>query len=374
MFKFAKYVNKFIVLALIVITLLRILFKCLGIEGFTYVPPIDFLIKLTFTITDIYVEPLNRIFFVIQSFFPSFIKYYFPIIEFKSKAYIFEWASIIGILLIFIAGIVIEHILSTLQHFNKELIEIISESKKTKKIYPAKESTIEILTKPINSLNKSLQILIKKQQLTKIKDQNKQDDVNKLKSVYNIIIRRLDREKTELVNKNINLEKELITDNLTGLKTRGILDIRLKQEFTASKVRKTPLSVIMLDIDHFKSVNDNFGHQVGDIVLKDVAKIIINLCNINMTPSRYGGEEITIICPKYDREKAEHFANVIRKSIENNLKYDENFCTPITISAGIATFKGEENIKTADILMKNADIALYEAKDNGRNQVRVYKD
>lgn len=159
------------------------------------------------------------------------------------------------------------------------------------------------------------------------------------------------------------IEELSVTDRLTGLYNRLKLDEVFTYEITQTKRYQTPLSIILLDIDHFKQVNDTYGHQTGDLVLQEMAKILRSLGRQSDTIGRWGGEEFLIILPKTDRINAMQIGEKIRFSIENHL-------FPIigkkTASFGISEFQNGDDQNT---LVERADNALYRAKKEGRNRV-----
>lgn len=158
-----------------------------------------------------------------------------------------------------------------------------------------------------------------------------------------------------------------ITDSLTGVFTRRHYLERLREELDYTRKFSYPLSVLMLDIDHFKSFNDHYGHLVGDAILRFISKLIKdNLRQVDLL-CRYGGEEFSIILTNTDKEGAKLAAERIRQSVEDGLikVYDENL--KVTISIGVATFP--EDGRQDQMLIEMADKALYKAKQNGRNQV-----
>lgn len=349
MFKILKFVIKIIYIFIAVLIFARVFLKVNAVVAGAFNTKEKFIIDFIYNISDKLLYPVNFLLLKLQPLLPDSLGDYFPVMIFHTNYGRLEWAGIISLGAYIIIGMILEHIIHVISEYELAFINITKGSGNLLK-------------------NKKLQQL-----KAESESQNKQhENGDTLKNVYNLIIKRLDREKTELVNKNILLEKALITDTLTGLKTRKYLNERLKHEFSNSKIRKTPLSVIMLDIDHFKDVNDKFGHQIGDMVLKDVSKIVLNSCKLNIFAARYGGEEITIICPKYKTTEAQKLAETIRKTIETSLAYNNNVCSAITISAGVATFNGIETCKDPEELVDMADIALYKAKAAGRNQVQVY--
>jgi len=180
----------------------------------------------------------------------------------------------------------------------------------------------------------------------------------------------------ELKMKNKQLEELLskveymaITDALTELYNRRRMHDVLGKEFERSKRYSTPFSVVMLDIDHFKKVNDNFGHLTGDMVLKDIAKVLLNSIRDIDTAARYGGEEFVLILPNTEKNDAKNVAERIRDFIEKN-KFSVIENSPLTVSIGISGLP-DKKIETEDKLMRCADFALYQAKKNGRNRTEI---
>ena len=162
------------------------------------------------------------------------------------------------------------------------------------------------------------------------------------------------------------LEILAFVDKLTNLYNRRKVDECLYLEVEKSKRYKKTLSVIMMDIDHFKKINDTYGHQTGDIVLQKVGDIItVNTRKIDCC-GRFGGEEFLIICPETAKEGAYTLADQIRVAIEKSLFEVVNH---ITISLGVASYEGEDDTMVA--LLKRSDEALYKAKAGGRNKTIV---
>lgn len=168
--------------------------------------------------------------------------------------------------------------------------------------------------------------------------------------------------------KSVFISKTSTKDELTGLYLRDVFDVVLRQKVEETKRNDQPLSLLMMDIDDFKIVNDTYGHQLGDDVLKKIGSTIKSLVRKMDLPARYGGEEMAVIMPDANREQVFDVAERIRKEI-SQLKY-EHFS--ITISIGIGTVSRE--IKTPEKLLKTADNALYQAKDKGKNRVIINKE
>ncbi len=181
---------------------------------------------------------------------------------------------------------------------------------------------------------------------------------------------------THELSKEINKAEQLANqDGLTGIPNRRFLNWTLEEEFRRHIRSKKPLSLIMIDIDFFKSFNDHFGHLAGDDALKLCAqKMSELLCRAGDLVARFGGEEFCVVLPITDPEGANNFAEMLRVEIEN-LKIKRNDLDDweyLTISLGISTLQ-DKNIQTISQLLQSADKALYQAKQLGRNQVCVFK-
>ncbi|PWI32616.1 diguanylate cyclase [Vibrio albus] len=159
------------------------------------------------------------------------------------------------------------------------------------------------------------------------------------------------------------LERMATTDKLTGTYNRQAFDDIVNKCFKDTAQSGAPCSIALLDVDHFKSVNDSYGHQIGDHVLQRVA----HECQRRLTDSgfvcRWGGEEFIILLPRYDAKQAEKVLEELRQSIEQ-----QHMKPKVSVSIGVAERIANENI---DTLIHRADTAMYQAKEHGRNQVRV---
>jgi len=158
------------------------------------------------------------------------------------------------------------------------------------------------------------------------------------------------------------------TDPLTGLKNRRALDASLARAVRSATCRGLPLSVALLDLDHFKALNDVFGHKAGDEALRDIGALLRDRLRSRDHAGRYGGEEFALILPDTTAEDALAIAERIRRAIEAHAWPQRT----VTASFGVATF--DEHHQTADALMAAADEALYDAKRQGRNRVRHVRD
>ena len=167
----------------------------------------------------------------------------------------------------------------------------------------------------------------------------------------------------ELELKNRELEELAAHDKLTGLYNRRKLDELFAQEIARAERYDRPLSIILLDIDHFKSINDAQGHPAGDAVLRETATRLTGALRMNDLPGRWGGEEFLILCPETSAEAAMKLAERIRKD------YEARAFPAVgkqTASFGVATHRKG---RCAEEILLRADQALYRAKKNGRNRV-----
>ena len=176
---------------------------------------------------------------------------------------------------------------------------------------------------------------------------------------------------SELEEKNHYLEGIANLDGLTEIYNHRYFQEFLDKELNRADRRETKVSLILADIDKFKSFNDNYGHQAGDMVLREVASICTELIREYDLLARYGGEEFVFVLPETGQGDAVNVAEKIREAIElHNFIYNQEICN-VTISFGIATFDPDQPIGKA-LLIEQADKALYSAKDKGRNRVEVF--
>ena len=154
-------------------------------------------------------------------------------------------------------------------------------------------------------------------------------------------------------------------DGLTGIFNRRFFEMRIQEEIQRAGRYETELSVVMLDLDHFKRLNDEFGHLLGDEVLRQVSTIFQNHLRKGDVCCRYGGEEFALLLPNTSTENAIEVAEKLRRTVETWLF--PGVARPVTLSAGVAGFPQHGN--TRDEVIAAADSALYSAKQNGRNRV-----
>lgn len=176
----------------------------------------------------------------------------------------------------------------------------------------------------------------------------------------------LQRFSKELTVANQRLQQLALTDELTGLPNRRAALERISQEWSLTLRSDRPLSCLMVDIDHFKSVNDRFGHPVGDLALRHVAKILCQSARAQDVVYRFGGEEFLVVCPDTTAEAAYHCAERMRVEVQATPVTDVQPPLQLTISIGVGTVK--EGKLTLDELLSQADQRLYVAKQSGRNR------
>ena len=160
----------------------------------------------------------------------------------------------------------------------------------------------------------------------------------------------------------------MITDGLTGIANRRKLDEAMENEFLRAKRYGRPLSIAILDADHFKKVNDTHGHIVGDFVLKKLATLFQQNIRREELLGRYGGEEFVVVMPEVDSSGAFQLAEKLRKTVEGTVFKSGEAELPVTISVGVATLGDEESVKA---FLDTADQALYKSKEDGRNRVTI---
>jgi len=161
-----------------------------------------------------------------------------------------------------------------------------------------------------------------------------------------------------------------VTDGLTGISNRPNMEQALQNEFERSMRYGAPLSVVLLDVDHFKGVNDTYGHQKGDEILVAIASLLKKVCRANDIAARYGGEEFLMILPQSNAQGAFKIAERVREEMMkmNFTGNESNFS--VTTSCGVAELD-RDFIKNTDQLVAIADHALYEAKNSGRNKTII---
>lgn len=177
----------------------------------------------------------------------------------------------------------------------------------------------------------------------------------------------------ELQERNQELEKLNTLDALSGIHNRRHFDKRILAELRRSRRELTPLALVMFDIDHFKAVNDNYGHLTGDEVIRSVAHVAQEQLNRSADEIfRYGGEEYALVLPNTEKDGAELIAEKVRAAVEGLTIQGPNEKVKCTISLGVAVSDARQAMSPEQII-EQADSALYKAKQGGRNQVVTYQ-
>lgn len=170
-----------------------------------------------------------------------------------------------------------------------------------------------------------------------------------------------------------NLEERVRRDSLTGLYNRGYLDLYLQSEYEVATLENWPLTVVLIDLDFFKKVNDTYGHPVGDRVLVSFGKLLKKNTRKSDIAARYGGEEFAMVLPGVDRAMA--LAMIERLLVQwsgYTHQSEEKGHFAVTASAGLVTLDSEHSFESVQAMVSAADKALYSAKHNGRNRVEIY--
>ena len=162
-----------------------------------------------------------------------------------------------------------------------------------------------------------------------------------------------------------------IVDALTGVNNKRYFASRLVEEVLRSQRQETAFSLVLMDLDHFKRVNDSHGHDAGDFVLREIGALLRSLVRGEDVPARFGGEEFTVILSNTDVEGARRFAERVRKGVEELSLHYRGVSIPVTSSLGYGTYP--ESGATTDSLLKAVDEALYRAKSSGRNRIEPAK-
>jgi diguanylate cyclase (GGDEF)-like protein len=185
----------------------------------------------------------------------------------------------------------------------------------------------------------------------------------------------LQRENLDLVVKNRTLSEVSSRDALTGLYNRWFVIEKIDSEMNRAMRHGSPMSLIMLDIDHFKRVNDTWGHGVGDQVLQAIGKLLRDSCRVYDVPGRYGGEEFCIVLPETKPGNTGVVAERIRSRLEETELPCGETSISVTASIGIAGMDLPEinELLSPAALIDRADRALYSAKNRGRNRVELWE-
>ena len=249
----------------------------------------------------------------------------------------------------------------------------LSEDESIKLIVPVKvEKLFNFIPKEIRELIDSFNSMGSRLNSTTTELRSKIDFANKEVQEQNL---KLTDQSRELKLINIELERLSSTDNLTSLFNRRSFEMILDSDFSFSVRHKEYLSLVMLDVDNFKDINDKYGHAYGDKVLIDIANILKENIRTSDIAFRVGGEEFTIICRKTDYEESKVMTEHLRKSLEQHEFQCGTHVFTVTCSFGIITIPNDDiDVDNADTLYRYSDKAMYYSKHHGRNRVTHYSD
>lgn len=238
---------------------------------------------------------------------------------------------------------------------NTPLIVLSSNTDSDTKVYAFLQGASDFVGKPIQF----------RELLARINNQIKVH--NKLKE--------LEGKNRELTKRNTVLEQLAITDSLTELYNKGYILQRLESEMIRSARYNEPISLIIIDLDYFKKINDSFGHVAGDNILRKLAKILVASVRDVDIVARYGGEEFIVVCPNTSIGGTAILAERIRENVQNTIFHSGSFDIKLTISLGLSSMSSSSLVGgeiNSSKLIEEADLALYKAKASGRNRVAVH--
>ena len=220
---------------------------------------------------------------------------------------------------------------------------------------------LEIITPVIDSDGTIVNYVAIKEDITAQKEADA-----KLREAHN----KLEEQMNEIQVLQSDLREQAIRDPLTKLHNRRYLKETLSRELSRAMREQYPVSFLLLDIDHFKTVNDTYGHAAGDFVLKEIAEHLLEFTRTGDIVCRYGGEEFLVVFPNTKEQDAFFIADRLRATIQKSIIYVDRHVISITVSAGISEFPTHGQYEA--LILETADKALYHAKYNGRNQVVLW--
>jgi len=229
-----------------------------------------------------------------------------------------------------------------------------------------KGGAYDYIEKPIDD-HARIASMARKAQAHAILERDNVELLSKLKTSH----KKLADANAQLTELNKKLESLAVTDGLTGLKNRRFIDAAVKKEIALYRRYNNPFSMLMLDVDHFKVVNDQFGHKSGDRVLCELAKILADSSRLTDTVGRLGGEEFFLLLHGTTVVGAEIVARRILDQVRQLSVEVEEGVVNVTVSIGIAGIDGVHNKLDPEQVMGLSDKALYRAKDNGRDKIEV---
>ena len=268
------------------------------------------------------------------------------------------------------------HIVNHLEYFhayNKEVRAIntefndglLSHTKQINQVFDTNKGLEEVRRFIISKLSTIAESIIKKRHEDEMKLQAADERINQLQSS----LRTYSDEILQVRERADALEKEVLLDQLMQIASRRAYELQIRESLRRYHRNRESFSLIFIDVDKFKTVNDTFGHQAGDRCLREVAKSITFCLRKTDFLARYGGEEIIAVLPGATADDARKVAEKIRKRIEKTVFWHNHVRFSITISAGVTAVTAED--QEPGSLFSRVDSAMYEAKRCGRNRIRV---
>jgi diguanylate cyclase (GGDEF)-like protein len=277
----------------------------------------------------------------------------------------------IALTVIYLIGISSNILMSGWSEFNGEIFAFCYWSMGITLFYLINRQTILTATKQTTSEEQAIALSEKYQSSYQELLIQQEEDQELLESRVQERTLELNIALQELEEANRELEEKNTLDELTGLYNRRFYDQKILAEFRRSRRNLTPLSLVVIDIDHFKHVNDNYGHSAGDKCLIALGQLIKQVLRRSSDIGcRYGGEEFCLILPETDSKGAVAFAQELRELVQESSFNFESTSINLTVSCGVCTYHQQKDVTPVNIF-DGADKALYQAKADGRNQVQI---
>jgi diguanylate cyclase (GGDEF)-like protein len=218
--------------------------------------------------------------------------------------------------------------------------------------------------------------MLKRELRHAIERKRAEGDIKAILAEKEMLISQLTAANTELEHSRATLAELAIRDDLTGIFNRRELNRLLAEEIERSRRSKLPVALVLMDIDHFKKINDTYGHPAGDKILKQLGSLLSTNLRTTDKPGRYGGEEFAVLSPDLPKMAAAAMAERLRGIVAGNVftissEDKKSLVIPLTVSLGVAIFPDHGD--TLEDIYKAADMAMYHAKDLGRNTVASLK-
>ncbi len=258
-----------------------------------------------------------------------------------------------------------ESLLTSGKHFDAMLQSEMGELKKSSDQATNLDDLKTQITTRLNTIDNEL---MKKQHSEKAIQKMAAKNISDFKSGFI----KLKRELNDAIEHSRDLEEKINQDQLTGAYNRRAYDKKIQEEMDRFKRYGTVFSLLLLDADKFKNVNDRYGHAVGDKCLQEIIRRTMPLLRKNDILARYGGEEFVVIMPDTDTSGAKTAAEKIRQTIEKIEFLYKTEKVRVTVSIGVSQVREEDD--SSEKVFERADIAVYRAKENGRNQVVVHSE